>query len=196
MVVLVAGDKFHDATLAALALERLGHGRFAILNGGFARWAAENRPLDTALPNPSKTSYLPPAQADGFSVGYLDVLARVRSGDAVILDVRPFEYFSGQKSDEARPGHIPGALNRPYTEDIEDNGKYKALKPVSALAAAYASLVPSVDSTVIVHCRTGHQASQTYFVLRHLLGNRNVYWYDGGWNEWSAHPELPVVAGE
>ena len=45
---------------------------------------------------------------------------------------------------------------------------------------------------VVVHCRTGHQASQTYFVLRHLLGYENVKWYDAGWTEWAARPELPV----
>ena len=55
-----------------------------------------------------------------------------------------------------------------------------------------ARLIPSLDTPVVVHCRTGHQASQTYFVLKHLLGYRNVYWYDAGWTEWAARPELPI----
>ena len=46
---------------------------------------------------------------------------------------------------------------------------------------------------VIVHCRTGHQASQTYFVLKRLLGYTNVRWYDAGWTEWAARQELPIV---
>lgn len=50
----------------------------------------------------------------------------------------------------------------------------------------------SKDAPVVLHCRTGHQASQTYFVLRHLLGYRDVKWYDAGWSEWSARPELPI----
>ena len=45
---------------------------------------------------------------------------------------------------------------------------------------------------VIIHCRTGHQASQTYFVLKHLLNYQKVYWYDAGWSEWASRSELPV----
>ena len=45
-----------------------------------------------------------------------------------------------------------------------------------------------------MHCRTGHQASQTFFVLKRLLGYPNVRWYDAGWTEWAARPELPIVS--
>ena len=53
-------------------------------------------------------------------------------------------------------------------------------------------LVPSKQARVIVHCRTGHQASQTFFVMRYLLGYEKVFWYDAGWSEWAARSELPV----
>lgn len=68
-----------------------------------------------------------------------------------------------------------------------------AFKPLDALATAYGQLIPSKEAEIIVHCRTGHQASQTYFVLKHLLGYSNVRWYDGGWTEWAARGDLPVV---
>jgi thiosulfate/3-mercaptopyruvate sulfurtransferase len=54
-------------------------------------------------------------------------------------------------------------------------------------------MIPSTNTEVIVHCRTGHQASQTFFVLKRLLGYPNVRWYDAGWTEWAARPELPIV---
>ena len=72
--------------------------------------------------------------------------------------------------------------------------RFSTLKPVGELAAAYAKLIPAKDSPVIVHCRTGHQASQTFFVLTRLLGYTRVRWYDAGWTEWAARPELPVAS--
>lgn len=195
-VALVAGDKFHDSTLAGMAFERLGHRVYVVLDGGFARWASEGRPVDTALPTATASRYPVPPLADGFTVDRQYVHAAIGKPGTVIVDVRPEEYYTGKKTDEARAGHIPGALNRPYTQDLAagPGGKPASFfKPIPELAAEYAKLIPSKDTEVIVHCRTGHQASQTWFVLNHLLGYPNVRWYDAGWTEWAARPELPVV---
>jgi len=120
------------------------------------------------------------------------VLKYVQSKKAIIIDVRPSDYYSGVKSDEARAGHIPGAINRPYTEDIVKVNDIQQFKPVDQLQKAYAQIISSKGTKVIVHCRTGHQASQTYFVLVRLLGYKDVLWYDAGWSEWAAKQELPV----
>ena len=195
-VVLVTGDKFHDSTLAGMALERLGHRKYAVLDGGFARWASEGRPVDAALRAAEVSRSPVPPRADSFTVDYRYVRDALGRQGTVIVDVRPADFFTGKKSDEARAGHIPGAVNRPYTQDLAvgPDGKPAALfKPAAELAAEYAKLIPSKDTEVIVHCRTGHQASQTWFVLKHLLGYHNVRWYDAGWTEWAARPELPVV---
>ena len=193
-VVIIPDDKVHDATLVSMAFARLGHARYGILNGGFSRWVAEKRSVSTALPEITPSEY-PARPADMFTVDYRQVLDHVNKKDAVIIDVRPGESYSGKKVEEARGGHIPGAVNRPFTEDVMKVGAITLLKPVEDLAKAYAQLIPSKDATVIVHCRTGHQASQTFFVLKNLLGYRNVLWYDAGWSEWAARPELPVVQG-
>jgi thiosulfate/3-mercaptopyruvate sulfurtransferase len=191
-VILVPSDTLQDATLIAIALERVGHTGYAILNGGWEQWAAEKRPVDTRLPSITATGYPAPSSPDNFTVDYQTVLTHSQRRTAVLLDVRPADFFIGQKSDEARAGHIPGAVNRPYTSDISTDNAVTRFKSVGELAAAYAKLIPSTDSPVVVSCRTGHQASLTFFILRHLLGYRTVSWYDAGWAEWASRPELPI----
>jgi len=193
-LIVIWGDKEQDATLVGMACERLGHSRFAVLRGGFAKWQSEKRWVDTLLPVVTPTNYPVPAKADTFTVNAKDVLVATGKPGTVILDVRPADFFTGKKRDEARGGHVPGAVNRPYTEDVAKGVAFSTLKPTPELAAVYAKLIPSKDSPVVVHCRTGHQASQTFFVLTRLLGYTHVRWYDAGWTEWAARPELPVVS--
>jgi 3-mercaptopyruvate sulfurtransferase SseA/uncharacterized membrane protein YedE/YeeE len=191
-VVLVCTDKLQDATLLGMACERLGHSRYALLGGGFSKWQAEKRPLDKILPLVEPSQYPVRKLPETFTVTAKEVLAAVGKPGTIILDVRPADYFTGKKQDEARGGHIPGALNRPFSEDVVKTETYSAFKSIHDLSAAYAGLIRANDTPVIVHCRTGHQASQTYFVLVRLLGYTDVKWYDAGWTEWAARPELPV----
>ncbi len=191
-VVICYGDKPHDATLFAMALERAGHTKYSFLNGGFGKWQEEKLPVDNKLPAVKPSEYPVPAGPDNFSVDHKKVLENLSSKKAVIIDVRPSEFYSGKKSDEARAGHIPGAINRPYTDDTVKSEKFFVLKTVGELDKDYQKLVPSKEAEIIVHCRTGHQASQTFFILKHLLGYKNVKWYDGGWTEWAAREELPI----
>jgi len=193
-IVLASGDKLYDTTLAGMAFERLGHMDYAVMNGGYAKWALEGRPADAALPAVTESIYPVKMDGDDFTVDFQAVAAQLGKPGLVIIDVRPEDFYKGKKSDEARAGHIPGAISRPFTEDVISSAdKLVSCKPIDALAAAYRRIIPSQDAEVIVHCRTGHQASQTFFVLKRLLGYPNVRWYDAGWTEWAARSELPIV---
>ena len=195
LVAIVYGEAPYDATLLAVALERAGHTRYAVLQGGMKAWNAAHLPRDTVLPKVTALRSLAPDGPDGFTVAGSEVLAAMTGGKTVIIDVRPADYFSGAISEEARAGHIPGAVNRPFSEDqAKGPGDSVVLKPVAELEKAYGSIIASKDQPVIVHCRTGQQASQTWWILTRLLGYTHVKYYDAGWTEWAARPEWPVAA--
>jgi len=192
-VVVVGPTKVQDATLVALAFWRMGHDKVAVLQGGMARWNRERRPVTTALPTVTPSVYPSDRARDDVVVDGVHVKRALDTGPAVVIDARPAEYFTGAKVDEARGGHIPGAVNRPFDTDLLKDGDVTMVRSADDLRRAYESLVPDPATPVYVHCRTGHQASQTYMILKHVLGYRHVYWYDGGWAEWAARPAWPVA---
>nr|WP_291992088.1 rhodanese-like domain-containing protein [Candidatus Accumulibacter sp. ACC003] len=163
----------YDTTLAGMAFERMGHMNYAVMNGGYVKWVQAGRPADTTLPGVSNSKYPLQTNADNFTVDFQTVVTQLGKPGVVIIDVRPTDYYTGKKSDEARAGHIPGAISRPFTEDLViGSNKAVSFKSTAALTAAYSEIIPSKDTMVIVYCRTGHQASQTYFRFPDLGGNR------------------------
>ncbi|MFO1077074.1 MAG: rhodanese-like domain-containing protein [Planctomycetota bacterium] len=194
-VVIAGGAKMQDATLMAAALLSVGHEAFAILEGGVLRWATEKRPL-VGEATATKTAVYSPRAAAPFAIGIDELAKRVAAGDGKVLDVRPPDFFRGETSTEARPGHIPGAKNRPYQGDLVSRADGVFWKPRAELERDLAAAGFGVDDDVTVSCRTGHTASETYFVLRYLLGRKATRWYNGSWTEWAMHPELPAAMGE
>lgn len=195
-VVFVTDDKFQDATMGALALLRLGHQAVAILEGGIVRWATEHRPLVAATAAPVARKYEPRPGAGAFAITIDELATKVKDGTTAVLDVRPPEFFRGEKSTEARPGHIPGAKNRVYSKDLARTDDGQWLRPRAELEKEYAATGIAKDDAVVVHCRTGHTASESYFVMRYLLGYEKVRWFNGSWTEWAEHKDLPAATGD
>ncbi len=194
-VVLVAEDKMQDATLAALGLLRAGHRALAIVEGGILRWAAERRPLVAALAARHPVHYEPLAGADDFSIAIDELAAKVQAAETRVLDVRPPEFFRGDTTTEARAGHIPGAVNRPYQQDIVTGDDGQFFRSRQELEREFAAVGLATDASVTVSCRTGHTASESFFVLRYLLGYRDVKWFNGSWTQWAERMDLPAVTG-
>lgn len=194
-VVIYSAASDYRATYLAWALDYLGYRRFAVLDGGFARWTAEGRPVTQDYPRvtASRRLGLPQRPDESLRATLEETQQALAARDAVVLDVRGKELYTGEKGFWKRNGHIPGALWHSWESDVTSEG---TLKPVSELRAAYAALGVTPDKRVVTSCGQGQMSSHTYFVLKHVLGYAQVANYDGGFNEWSQRDDLPVATGE
>ena len=190
LIIYAEQSDFKPAYLA-WALDYLGHKQWAILDGGFNKWKAENRTITQVYPKivPCPCfSYIGPNLT--VRVGTADVLAR--KATTVLLDVRGTKLYTGEEGAWIRKGHIPGATSHPWTGDLKEDGTWKTKED---LLAAYAAQGVTPDKFVITSCGQGQMSAHTYVTLKYILGFPNVANYDGSFNEWSNTPELPVKTG-
>ena len=198
--VVLYGD--HSNWFAANALwqfKYFGHKDVRLMNGGRKKWELEARPLTTEPPEITPGSY---------KTGKPDLSVRARREhvfrvmdrkDATLLDVRsPDEYVGrviappGMSETAQRAGHIPGAINIPWSRAVGEDGTFK---PYDELVELYRSHGIGPEREVIAYCRIGERSSHTWFVLRYLLGYEKVSNYDGSWTEWGNLVEAPIEKG-
>ncbi|MFW5827702.1 MAG: sulfurtransferase [Alkalispirochaeta sp.] len=169
-------------------LERMGHPRVALLNGGFPQWVAHGLPTEQGSAPPPPTTFR--AHLRDNVAGKEDVLAAIERGDALIIDTRTPDEYHGRTQAHARNGHIPGARNVDWQQHIVDLFD-PTLIPYEQLEQLYDHIGARRDQEIITYCRTASRSSHTYFVLR-LLGFTRVRNYAGSWMEWSEDAELPM----
>jgi len=184
-IVIYGDDPGLLAARAWVALDLLGQSaRTSILDGGFARWTAERRPVETAVRAPQPRPFDWRWRAAGVVTADW---VRAHLGDPAVLlvDARPVEQWAGTAAD-ARSGHLPGAKSVYWMNALVAEGD-PVLKPVSVLVGELwgpaGAERPGVR-TVVTYCRTGMQASHDYFEAR-FLGLPDVRLYDGSIAEWN-----------
>lgn len=198
VVIYGSGDANNfNATFLAWILTGFRHPKVYLLDGGYTKWAAENRPLTRKYPEPALVSYsADPYALEVANTGWVRYVATHPSKDAVLVDVRPADQFAGTAGAQARRGHIPTAINHTWSDDLKDAGNgVKVWKSVAELKAAYERQGITPDKQVFLYCNTGTEASHTYFALRHLLGYPSVRVYVPSWTAWSGQDDLPVETG-
>ncbi len=178
----------YRATYLAWALDYIRHENWGILEGGFNRWKNENRPVSQDYPEIKRNVYEPAGRPDEQVRAYLEEVKN-RDERTVLLDVRPPEFYTGERGNWKRKGHIPGAINLPWSYFLKDDGSWKDYE---LLKNNLSSMGISPDKQVIVSCGQGLMASHTYLTLKYILKFPRVKLYDGSFNEWSNRSELPV----
>lgn len=108
--------------------------------------------------------------------------------DAKILDLRSREEFQGKVATETRTGHIPGAINIPWTELL---GKEEFLRPVNELEKVFERIGVSPNDRIVTYCTYGPRAAIGFLALQRL-DYRKVSVYDGSFHQWAQRSELPV----
>ncbi len=194
MWVIIYSEKSNpNATFLAWVLDHLGHKKVGVLNGGWEKWVEVKLPVTQTYPALNPKKFFAKVNPESL-VEKKQVQTRLSAKGSMILDARPPKQYSGEEGEEIRRGHIPGAKN--FFWEMSLNGdEVRVWKKKEDLERLLAESGITKDKEVIVHCRTGREASHLYFTLKNVLGYPNVRLYRGSWVEWSADPKLPIKTG-
>lgn len=199
-VVLYGDNHNWFAAFAFWQFKIHGHRDLHLLNGGRKKWEAEKRPLTTEVAPVQPTEYHA-GVADTSLRARRDNIFQILSGkQANLVDVRTPDEFTGKviappgmRETALRGGHVPGAVNIPWSQAVNEDGTFKSFDDLLAL---YESRGVRPDKEAVTYCRIGERSAHTWFVLKYLLGFEKVRNYDGSWTEWGNLVEAPIEKGE
>ena len=171
-------------------LRWLGHERVAVLDGGLAGWKRGKRVLEEAAPVVAPREFV--ARPRDLSVSTAQVLADLNAPSMLILDARSPERFRGENETlDPVGGHIPGAVNRFYFDNLDDAGCY--FKPAGELRAEFDAILGGRPASAVVQqCGSGVTACHNLLAME-LAGLSGSRLYPGSWSEWCADPARPVA---
>ncbi len=192
VVVYDARDGAMAASRVWFLLRLLGHARVAVLDGGFARWSALGLPLSADVEQPVPCVYV--AGYDLSQLAMATELAHPGEPDApLLIDARAAERFHGDVEPLDRvAGHVPGAMNRPFAQNLQADGRFR---PAAELAAQYRALLNGrkPDQAVLM-CGSGVTACHNLLAMEHA-NLRGARLYADSWSGWISDPSRPVALG-
>ncbi len=191
--VVLYGTPAHFAARVYMTLDYLGHDRVSVLDGGLDAWRDEGRAVQPR-PTTFGVGDFTAARRDNVLVTLDWVRDHLDDSALVLVDARPADEFRGDaRSGRMRPGHIPGAQNI-YWIDLLESEEMPRLRDLEDVRQRYQAAGATADSVVVSYCYIGMRASYTYLIGKHL--GFDTRFFDGSWNEWAAHEDLPAELGE
>jgi thiosulfate/3-mercaptopyruvate sulfurtransferase len=197
-VVLYGGNNNWFAAYAYWYFKLYGHGDVKLVDGGRKKWELDSRPLSPEAVSRPATQYKASEPDTSIRAFRDEVVSAI--GEKNLVDVRSPDEFAGKlvapahlpQEGAQRPGHIPTAVNVPWSKAANEDGTFKSDEE---LAKLYAEAGLDTSKDTIAYCRIGERSSHTWFVLRELLGHQNVKNYDGSWTEYGSLVGVPIAKG-
>jgi len=194
-VVLYGGNNNWFAAYAYWYFKLYGHDQVKLLDGGRKKWELDARTLTDEPAAREKAQYTAKDQDHSIRAFRDEVVAAI--GNKNLIDVRSPDEFSGKllapahlpQEQSQRAGHIPTALNVPWSKAANEDGTFKSDEELRAL---YAQAGVDDGRDTIAYCRIGERSSHTWFALHELLGHPNVKNYDGSWTEYGSLVGVPI----
>ena len=173
-------------------LRYLGHDAVAVLDGGWAKWTREGRPTRAGSESRPAATFAPVARREWLLTAN-DVTPLVGAADVLLIDARSPERFEGRSEPLDRvAGHIPGAVNHFYKQNLADEG---TMLPVESVRDNFRrTLGDRAPDETVMYCGSGVTACQNLLAMAHA-GLDGARLYLGSWSEWSADPNRPVETG-
>ncbi|WP_030441136.1 sulfurtransferase [Actinoplanes subtropicus] len=199
LVVLYGGNNNWFAAYAYWYFKLYGHEQVKLLDGGRKKWELDARPYSKDVPVRAKTSYS--AKEPDLTIrAFRDEVVQA-IGAKNLVDVRSPDEFAGRllapahlpQEQSQRAGHIPTAINVPWSKAANEDGTFKS---DDELAKIYGEAGLDGGKDTIAYCRIGERSSHTWFVLKELLGQQNVKNYDGSWTEYGSLIGVPIALGD
>jgi thiosulfate/3-mercaptopyruvate sulfurtransferase len=197
-VVLYGGNNNWFAAYAYWYFKVYGHQDVKLLDGGRKLVELNSWPLSDETVTRPATQYQAKDQDRSIRAFRDEVVAAI--GQQNLVDVRSPDEFSGKLTAPAhlpqegaqRAGHIPTAVNVPWSKAANEDGTFKSDDELRKL---YEDAGLDSGKDTIAYCRIGERSSHTWFVLRELLGEQNVKNYDGSWTEYGSLVGVPIAKG-
>ncbi len=197
-VVLYGGNNNWFAAYAYWYFKLYGHTDVKLLDGGRKKWELDGRELSKDTVSRPATSYVAKDQDLSIRAFRDETVAAI--GNKNLIDVRSPDEFSGKllapahlpQEQSQRGGHIPTALNVPWSKAANEDGTFKSDDELRAL---YGEAGLDTGKETIAYCRIGERSSHTWFALHELLGEQNVKNYDGSWTEYGSLVGVPIEKG-